>query len=397
MTGVPGEQLLQQLMRMADDMVELLSRQTSPHLHNTLGELAEEVRAARRAISGAEERSRLLIEGRGREVDQGEISRGGRSTEPGIRSQEIESRYGIPAARQQEFQAYADRNDLMIYVRPTNPDSVRWIKNGSPGKPELIKFKTINALDVELGAPPGKQGLVGYFQFPESGPGDLRLPERGTIPDHHWNRLRARLDQRMYEYQALQPKMEAHIGADRFQVHDGVVYGRNTEGEFRPLTGDHDLFDIRHADGRRLTPEENFLHFDQAHLHDMGIEHPPLANWNPMTNRDWSEYLKLMDSHGPDGEPLVLFAPRQEPTLAHVTATERAEIADDRATVLQGALQDTEIRLDRMRAEPESPERREAITELELQTSEIHQMINQNLDEATGIHNEHDVPAATGP
>ncbi|MEV2226837.1 hypothetical protein AB0E01_44445 [Nocardia vinacea] len=317
-------------------------------------------------------------------------SRGGRGTEPGIRPQEIQSRYGIPTPRQQEFQAYADQHDLMIYVRPTNPDSVRWIQDGSPGKPELIKAKTINALDVELGAPANRQGLVGYFRFPKSGPGDLRLPERGTIPEQHWNRLRARLDQRTREYQALQPKMEAHIGANRFQVRDGVVYGRNAEGEFRPLTGDHDLFDIRHADGRRLTPEENFLHFDQAHLRDMGVEHPPLANWNPTTTRDWGEYLKLMDSHGPDGEPLVLFQPRQEPTLAHVTAAERAEIADDRAPLLRGALQDTQTRLDQLRTE--APEQREAIAELEQQTGEIHQMISQNLDEATGSHNKDDVP-----
>ncbi|MFE9328504.1 hypothetical protein ACIHDR_46980 [Nocardia sp. NPDC052278] len=32
-----------------------------------------------------------------------------------------------------------------------------------------------------------------------------------------------------------------------------------------------------------------------------------------------------------------------------------------------------------------------------LQTGEIHQMINQNLDEATGTNNEHDVSGDTGP
>ncbi len=46
MTGAPGEELLQQLKRMADDMVELLSRRTGPQLHDTLGEVADEVRTA---------------------------------------------------------------------------------------------------------------------------------------------------------------------------------------------------------------------------------------------------------------------------------------------------------------------------------------------------------------
>lgn len=312
--------------------------------------------------------------------------RGDRGAERGELSAQIESRYGIPVARQQEFQDYADRHDLMIYVRPTNPDSVRWIERGSPGKPELIKAKTISSVDVELGAPADRQGLVGYFRFPGAGQGELRLPERGTIPEERWNQLRARLDQRVQEYEALRPTMEAHIAASRFEVRDGVVYGRNAEGEFRPLTGDHDLFDIRHADGRRLTPEENFLHFDQAHLRDMGVEHPPLANWNPTTPRDWEEYLKLMDQHGAGGEPLVRFEPGQQPTLAHMTAIERAEIADDRAVLLREALRDTEDRLDHLRSE--SAEHREVTRELELQAEEIRQMIDRNQGEAASIRNE---------
>ncbi|MFE9328634.1 hypothetical protein ACIHDR_47650 [Nocardia sp. NPDC052278] len=62
MTGVPGEELLQQLKRMAADMVELLSRRTGPHLHDTLGELAEEVRVARSRVIGADEHGGHEIE-----------------------------------------------------------------------------------------------------------------------------------------------------------------------------------------------------------------------------------------------------------------------------------------------------------------------------------------------
>ena len=62
MTGVPGEEVLQQLKRMADDMVELLSRRTGPHLHDTLGDLAEEVRVRRQRLGNADERGQLEIE-----------------------------------------------------------------------------------------------------------------------------------------------------------------------------------------------------------------------------------------------------------------------------------------------------------------------------------------------
>ncbi|WP_221937969.1 hypothetical protein [Nocardia otitidiscaviarum] len=53
---------MQQLRRIAADMVILLSRQTGPHLHGTLGELAEEVRAARSRIADAAERGGHEIE-----------------------------------------------------------------------------------------------------------------------------------------------------------------------------------------------------------------------------------------------------------------------------------------------------------------------------------------------
>ncbi|MFI6368330.1 hypothetical protein ACIBG0_37015 [Nocardia sp. NPDC050630] len=61
MKGVPGE-LLQQLQRMADDMIELLSRRTGTHLYDTLGDVADEVRAARRTIGDADEHDGREIE-----------------------------------------------------------------------------------------------------------------------------------------------------------------------------------------------------------------------------------------------------------------------------------------------------------------------------------------------
>ncbi len=62
MSGAPlsgaGRDLLQ---RMRDDMVEVLTHRASPHLHRTLGDLAEEVRGTRR-ISDAEHDGRELVE-----------------------------------------------------------------------------------------------------------------------------------------------------------------------------------------------------------------------------------------------------------------------------------------------------------------------------------------------
>ena len=80
MTRVPGEELLQQLKRMADDMVELLSRRTGPHLHDTLGDLAEEARTARRMLGGADRDGYRQVQGTSHERDLLTVgaSRGGR-------------------------------------------------------------------------------------------------------------------------------------------------------------------------------------------------------------------------------------------------------------------------------------------------------------------------------
>lgn len=60
--GVPlNEAGLSLLQRMRDSMVEVLTRRASPHLHRTLGDLAEEVRGTRR-ISDAEHDGGELVE-----------------------------------------------------------------------------------------------------------------------------------------------------------------------------------------------------------------------------------------------------------------------------------------------------------------------------------------------
>ncbi|WP_040835680.1 hypothetical protein [Nocardia brevicatena] len=70
MSGAPlseaGRELLQS---MRDAMVRLLSRRAGPHLHDTLGDLAEEVRGVRRRIDDAEHDGREQIEAGIRRLD----------------------------------------------------------------------------------------------------------------------------------------------------------------------------------------------------------------------------------------------------------------------------------------------------------------------------------------
>ncbi len=60
---------LQLLQRVRDDMVELLGRRTGPHLHVKLGEVADEVRSARRTLGDADEDGSRQVQRIGHEGD----------------------------------------------------------------------------------------------------------------------------------------------------------------------------------------------------------------------------------------------------------------------------------------------------------------------------------------
>src|SRR5436853_6259178 len=71
--------------------------------------------------------------------------------------------YGVLIKNSRKFQRFADANNVIIEVRPTNPDSVRHLLRGAWYKPVDIKAKTINNADTFLGIEPEKKGLVGFF------------------------------------------------------------------------------------------------------------------------------------------------------------------------------------------------------------------------------------------
>jgi hypothetical protein len=221
----------------------------------------------------------------------------------------IEETYGIPEANQRKFQRFADARDITIDVRPTNPESVPWLERGALPKPMAIKAKTINDLDIRLGASAEHRGLAGLFE--------PKLPERGGMPEGEWNALQKRFRQRANEYDELRPKMDAYQEQGKFEVRNGVVYGKDANGEFRPITGDHDIFDIRHPAGSRLSPSEENALITEMRQHNMGVQHGPHMYWQPNGEFEQNIYDTIVRSHQPGGEPLVRFAPGQPPRLVN--------------------------------------------------------------------------------
>jgi hypothetical protein len=225
--------------------------------------------------------------------------------------EQIEREYGILERNQRLFQRFAHRRNLVIDVRPTNPASVPWLKDGAIPKPQSIKAKTINRLDVQLGADPQNKGLVGYFE--------PRMPPQGDMTDADYAALRKRHDQRVEELEKYGDTMaelgREPVGPGRFEVENGVVYGYDRTGTRQPVAGDHDMFDVRRLDGTRLPADEYDRLVRDMQRANMGVEHGAVRYWVPDTDDERKIRDGLLDAHRPGGEPLVRFAPGRGPRL----------------------------------------------------------------------------------
>ncbi|MEU5095068.1 hypothetical protein [Streptomyces sp. NPDC020996] len=222
-----------------------------------------------------------------------------RSSSTGVPEDQARSRYGMPAANFRKFRQIAAGHHLTIDVRPTNPTAVRWLEEGKLPKPKDIKAKSINDLDVLLGAKAEHRGLIGYFQ-------PVR-PERGTLDDTTWNRLQQRFAQRDEEFRTLAPVMARLQAEDRFKVQDGLVFGRDGEGNWREITGDHDVFDISTPGGTRLKGNRYEEVVGAMMANDMAVMHGAHMDWEPSTPFSKSIFTKIVESHREGGEPLLRF------------------------------------------------------------------------------------------
>ncbi|WTA88879.1 hypothetical protein OG323_07600 [Streptomyces cyaneofuscatus] len=213
--------------------------------------------------------------------------------------------YGIPEKNFNKFRDVARDRNVVVDVRPTNPSAPKWLDAGAMPKPQEIKAKTVSDVDVLLGADVGNIGLVGYFK--------PVLPDQGSVPVDAWDGVVSRFNQRSTEFRELAGKMAQYEADGRFVVQDGVVFGRDDDGERRPITGDHDLFDISSPDGSRLSHPEHDALIDEMRAKDMAVVHGAHMFWNPPTAFDKSVFDKIVSSHqGPSGEPLLRFSPNSE-------------------------------------------------------------------------------------
>ncbi|BBC97772.1 hypothetical protein SRO_6596 [Streptomyces rochei] len=224
--------------------------------------------------------------------------------------------YGMPEKNFKGFRQIAREKNLVIDVRPTNPTAPKWLDAGAMAKPQAIKAKTINEADVHLGADPKNIGLVGYFK--------PKTPDRATVPDGDWDKVLSRYNQRSTEYRELNAKMAVYEAEHKFAVKDGVVYGIDGEGRQRPITGDHDLFDISTPGGTRIPHPQHDGLIKEMQAKDIAVMHGAHMFWDPPSPFSKTVFDKIVGAHhGPDGEPLLRFRPGHE--NAELTWTEKAQ------------------------------------------------------------------------
>jgi 8-oxo-dGTP pyrophosphatase MutT (NUDIX family)/predicted transcriptional regulator len=230
-----------------------------------------------------------------------------------VTAAQVEARFGIPLAHQRVLQWFADRYDYVIDVRPSNPDSVRWILQGALPKPLHIKAKSIRPEDVRLGGDRGYVGVVGFF--------DPVLPERDAVPADMWDAVVERFHLRRAEYAQLRDEMAA-LDPARFVLGGRggtVLFGSDAAGRLLPVTADLDVLDIRHAGGRRLSPRELLEVVVELVEYDVGVQHPVALYWQPWDGAGILARTAIIASHLPGREPVLRFAPGGPVTLVDVS------------------------------------------------------------------------------
>lgn len=105
--------------------------------------------------------------------------------------------------------------------------------------------------------------------------------------------------------------------AGTFRVTEsGLVQMRDSTGAWKPIAGDHDIFDIRHLDGSRLTPVEEEALIKAMKDANMGVAHGAHMYWPSSGAKfDPDMFAKIINDHQPGGEPLIRFAPGEEPVV----------------------------------------------------------------------------------
>lgn len=169
--------------------------------------------------------------------------------------------YGMTTDEMRRVEEVAKGNDVILETRPSNVARLNHLDTARM-KPESIKTKTINEFDTELGFRKKDEGLLGaltedmYADLNQMSPSDVSKLSKGA--------QQRRLD-RIKEYDDRAPDLaKVEKGVDHRipdpknpgkAITEKLKASRDKHGVIRDpsgkgFTGDIDLHDVRHGDGR---------------------------------------------------------------------------------------------------------------------------------------------------
>jgi hypothetical protein len=250
---------------------------------------------------------------------------------------EIAEQYGIPEELQRGFQRVAERYGVVIDLRPSNPEAAAQRLLGAVPKPEDIKAKSLEPRDLLLnpfprdalalirGVPPGKPVPLG---IPRDAPQREQLAESYAAA---FKDLEAFYQKRSGEWSRyhLGEQIDELTATGQWRVQQGVVE-RMVDGQWRRVTGDQDVWDIRRPGGEPLSALEERLIRADLISSGLSVQHGAHMHWeNPGAKR--AVFQDVVGKHQPGKEPLVRLLPGEEPRLVWA---DPPNLADPRFTPL---------------------------------------------------------------
>jgi len=300
-----------------DDGVDVTVREGSEIYTESVAR--QQARLPTRSVRGSAE----LAEDHGLLWNPTEAADGVRSMDGGtiVPQTRMAEDYGMSEDGYRQLRGAAQRHDVAIEVRSRSGGALDRVTGSAVPKPPEIKIKSGGEVDQYIGMSPSEIDLV-----PWKPDGDWIKPSP-DVPPPHWpadqpwdeaafNRVNSRYEQRIQEF-ADNKDTVGQLFADGRARHNpetgnlewNVTGGRRTDPtDFRPVAGDHDLWNIEvHVpDSVKASEVERYVAEVRADvLNDLsgpplGVQHPAHVQWRvPPTRQAQVINARILNSHAP--------------------------------------------------------------------------------------------------
>jgi hypothetical protein len=212
---------------------------------------------------------------------------------------------GFSARVAKAIQKVADKHNVKIQMRPTNQAAQEMLEAGTHlPKPSAVKMKTINKLDLELGAA-GKEGEAALFK-----------PKKP--PKNASKELKKRYKQRQIEWHSHRNGFIAKGKHPDFEIDsNGVIRKKREPGKGKAFVGDNDIYSITDAKTGKPIPADDPRHknvMSDMKKKPINAQHGDVVSWDTKgSKKDAADKKKLINTG--KTEKMATFEPGESPSV----------------------------------------------------------------------------------